>query len=112
MRIRKTRKIITSLRDLRDNKFYRIADLQAVLENLNLNYSIFTVRDYETWKCLDYKCGKRHNEAVDKCSKCGGAVRTPLIPSPRTRGGGKGPGHRRYTAQEVRDIVDIFKQRK
>jgi len=111
MRVRKNRKIITSLKDLRDGSFYRIADLQAVLEELNLNCSIFTIRDYETWKCLDYHCGKRHNEAVEICSKCQGNVRAPLIISPRTRGGGKGPGHRRYTAQEVRGIVKIFEQR-
>jgi hypothetical protein len=110
--MKRNRKIVISLEELRDDKFYRIADLQAILENLNLNYSIFTIRDYETWKCLDYNCGKRHNRAVDVCINCKGPVRAPLIISPRTRGGGKGPGHRRYTAQEVKNIVDIFKQRK
>ena len=155
--MRKNKKTVTLLRELRDDRFYRIADLQAILERLGLNYSIFTIRDYETWKCLDYKCGKRHNRKVTVCEGlvrlkririintgevqdahpreadelikkgiaevetdgepvtkkvlCGGLVREPLIISPRTRGGGKGPGHRRYTAQEVKSIVDIFKQR-
>jgi len=97
---------------LDDNKFYRVAELQAILENLGLNYSIYTIRDYETWKCLDYKCGKRHDAVVTACEKCGGAVREPLIKSPRTRGGGKGPGHRRYTGLEIKDIVTIFQKRK
>ena len=109
--MRKNKKVITSLEELRENRFYGIAELQAILKNMNLNYSIFTIRDYETWKCLDYKCGKRHNEAVAVCGRCGGKVRAPLIPSPRTRGGGKGPGHRRYNAQEVRNIVEVFKAR-
>lgn len=108
----KSRKVVTRLNDLENDKFYRVADLQAILKNLNLNHSIYTIRDYETWKCLDYKCGKRHNRMVDACARCDGPVRAPLISSPRTRGGGKGPGHRRYTAQEIRSIVEIFKARK
>jgi len=106
------KRIISTLEGLNESRYYRIADLQAILKRLNLNYSIYTIRDYETWKCLDYKCGKRHNKAVDVCSKCNGAVRSPLIISPRTMGGGKGPGHRRYTAQEIKDIVGIFKKRR
>ena len=102
---------VTRLEDLEAGKFYGIATLQAILKDLNLNYSIYTIRDYETWKCLDYKCGKRHNLEVGVCDRCKGPVRPPLIKSPRTRGGGKGPGHRRYTADEVRQIVEVFKQR-
>ncbi len=104
--------IITTIDELEDGKFYRVADLQAILKDLNLNHSIYTIRDYETWKCLDYKCGKRHNQVVGSCGRCEGEVRAPLIQSPRTVGGGKGPGHRRYTAQEIRSIVEIFKTRK
>ena len=103
---------VWSLNDLEEGKFYGIAVLQSILKNLNLNHSIYIIRDYETWKCLDYKCGKRHNYDIPACEKCGGAVRPPLIKSPRTRGGGKGPGHRRYTNAEIREIVEIFKQRK
>ena len=103
---------VWTLNDLEEGKFYGIAVLQSILKNLNLNHSIYTIRDYETWKCLDYKCGKRNSQSVEVCGKCGGSVRPPLIKSPRTLGGGKGPGHRRYTASEIRGIVDIFKQRK
>ena len=103
---------IKTIDELKENRFYRVAVLQSILENLGLNYSIYTIRDYETWKCLNYKCGKRHNQEISVCSKCGGAVRPPLIPTPRTRGGGKGPGHRRYTIAEIRQIIDIFKERK
>lgn len=103
---------INTLEQLEDGKFYRVNVLQDILENMGLNYSIYTIRDYETWKCLNYKCGKRHNQEVSTCVKCGGAVRPPLIITPRTRGGGKGPGHRRYTAQEIRKIVLIFTERK
>lgn len=102
---------ITRLEDLEEGRFYRVATLQAILHRLGLNYSIYTIRDYETWKCKNYKCGKRHNEKVEKCERCRGGVRPPLIDSPRTRGGGKGPGHRRYTKQEIERIVNIFKER-
>jgi hypothetical protein len=101
-----------SLDELRPDKFYGILTVQNILKDLNLNYSIYTIRDYETWKCLDYKCGYRHNVARHICIKCGGEVRPPLIKSPRTRGGGKGVGHRRYTADEIRELVEIFKQRR
>jgi hypothetical protein len=106
------RMVVTKLEQLQDDKFYRVADLQSILENLGLNYSIYTIRDYETYKCLNYQCGKRYNEKVDKCLKCEGEVRAPLIPSPRTRGGGKGVGHRRYTGADIKQIVEIFKERK
>jgi len=103
---------ISDIKKLQDDHFYRVADLQAVLKNLGLNYSIFTVRDYETWKCINYHCGKRHNEEVEKCERCGGPVREPIIESPRTRGGGKGVGHRRYTGREIKQIVELFKERR
>ena len=103
--------IVERLGDLQEGRFYGIGTLEAILKNLNLNYSIYTIRDAETWKCLDYHCGKRHGYTVDKCQKCGGAVRPPLIRSPRTRGGGRGAGHRRYTVQEIKGIVAIFQQR-
>ena len=102
---------IKKLDELEEGKYYRVSDLQTILENLGLNYSIFTIRDYETWKCLNYKCGRRHNQEVSACEKCKGPVRPPLILSPRTRGGGKGLGHRRYTAAELRKLVEIFTQR-
>lgn len=105
------KKAITKLEQLEEGKFYRVFDLQAILENLGLNYSIYTIRDYETWKCLNYKCGKRHNTEVSACEKCQGPVRPPLVASPRTRGGGKGPGHRRYSSDEIHKIVEIFKER-
>ena len=102
---------ITRLDQLEDGIFYKVFDLQSILKNLGLNYSIYTIRDYETWKCLNYKCGRRHNSEVSVCTKCGGAVRPPIINSPRTRGGGKGAGHRRYTAEEIKQIVEVFKDR-
>jgi len=102
---------IKTLDELDDRKLYRVGVLMNILKEMNLNYSIYSIRDAETWKCLNYKCGKRHNEEVEKCSRCGGSVRQPFIPSPRTRGGGKGPGHRRYDTGEIRKIVEIFKER-
>lgn len=102
---------INSVEELEEGKLYKIYILQTILENLGLNYSIFTIRDYETWKCLNYKCGKRHNQQVSVCERCKGSVRPPLILSPRTRGGGKGPGHRRYYVDEIKKIVAIFKER-
>jgi hypothetical protein len=86
--------------------------LQNILKALGLTFSIYTIRDYETWKCLNYECGYRNNSEVTNCARCGGPVRPPLISSPRTRGGGRGVGHRRYTASEIKAIVDIFKERK
>lgn len=106
-----TREVVQSINELDDEKFYRVDDLKSVLKNLGLNYSIYTIRDYETWKCLNYECGKRYTEEVDKCEKCGSDVRAPLIKSPRTLGGGKGVGHRRYTGRDIKDIVEVFKQR-
>ena len=103
---------IQKVKDLEEGRLYKLEDLQTILKNLGTNFSIYTIRDYETWKCLDYKCGKRHNQEVAVCEKCGGDIRPPLIISPRTRGGGKGPGHRRYTAEEIRLIVNVFIQRK
>ncbi len=100
-----------NLEDLKDNGFYKVSVLKTILKNLNLNYSIYTIRDYETWKCMDYKCGKRHNLEVSVCDKCNKPVRAPLIKSPRTLGRGRGPGHRRYTAEEIRNIVNIFSER-
>ena len=122
---------IKNIEQLEENKFYRVSVLQSILKNFGLNFSIYTIRDYETWKCLNYKCGKRHNQKVDVCNgfiknkvkdpttgefkiekvSCGGSVRPPIIESPRTRGGGKGAGHRRYTAEEIKKIIDIFKER-
>jgi len=105
-------KPVTNVNDLKDNVRYKLADLQAILKALGENYSIYTIRDYETWKCLDYKCGYRHNTKVSTCERCKGPVRPPLIESPRTRGGGKGPGHRRYTAKQIKGIVKIFRDGK
>lgn len=105
-------KEINKIEQLEEGKFYRVSVLQGILENLGLNFSIYTIRDYETWKCLNYKCGRRHNQFVEVCGKCSGPVRPPLIPTPRTRGGGKGPGHRRYNKEEIEKIVEIFKERK
>jgi hypothetical protein len=102
---------VKKLNDLEEGRFYRVLDLESILKNSGISSSIFIIRDYETWKCQNYKCGKRHDHEVSVCEKCGGPVRSPLIASPRTRGGGKGPGHRRYSAEEIRQIVEIFKQR-
>ncbi len=104
-------KEITSVSQLQEDKLYRLYVLQHILKALGLNYSIFTIRDYETWKCLDYKCGKRHSEKVEKCERCGGPVREPLLESPRTMVRGKGFGHRRYKAEEIRKIVQVFQER-
>ena len=111
-RIMDTKPIINKLSDLEDEKYYDVGNLQAILQEMGLNYSIYTIRDYETYKCLNYECGKRSNEQVDKCPKCGGEVRAPIIKSPRTLGGGKGVGHRRYTGQDIKDIIEVFTQRK
>lgn len=103
-----TRETITTLEQVEDNKFYRVADLKAVLKNLGLNYSIFSIMNAETWKCLNYSCGKRYTEKVDHCARCGSEVSEPIIASPRTRGGGKGVGHRRYSGTDIKRIVEEF----
>ncbi len=106
------RPIAKTVQELTDYGYYRIGDLKSILQHLGLNYSIYTIRDCETYKCLNYSCHKRHDESVTKCERCGGEVRKPLIDSPRTPGGGKGVGHRRYTGAEIKKIVEIFKQRR
>lgn len=103
--------VAETLDELQDDLLYRVDTLGAVLKSLGLSFSIYSIRDYETWKCLNYKCGKRHLTEVVKCVNCKGSVSTPLIQSPRTRGGGSGPGHRRYMAKEIRDIVEVFQSR-
>lgn len=108
-----TQKIMAqTVDDLQDGIFYKVEDLQAILKNKGLNYSIFTIRDYETYKCLNYKCGKRHNEKVTVCQTCGGQIQPPLIDSPRTRGGGRGVGHRRYTKEDILAIIEVFEARR
>lgn len=102
---------VNSLAELKDNKFYRVSDVQAILKEMNLPNSIFVIRDYENWKCRDYKCAVRSKTEVEMCPKCEGPVRPALIKSPRTMGGGVGPGHRRYTAEEIKLIVAIFSER-
>jgi rRNA maturation endonuclease Nob1 len=109
--MRADKQTVKTLEELQDDKFYRVADLMEILKNLGLNYSIYTIRDYETYKCLNYHCGKRYTEPIEVCTHCGSAVRPPLIESPRTRAGGTGVGHRRYTGADIKRIVDIFKQR-
>lgn len=109
MRIK--RAVINNLNLVRDDYYYRVADLEAILHKLGLNHSIFVIRDAETWKCLNYRCGKRHNKKVEKCSRCESEVKPPLIKSPRTRSGGKGVGHRIYSGIELKEIIKIFKQR-
>jgi rRNA maturation endonuclease Nob1 len=110
----KNRVVVKSINELQEGKFYKIADLQSVLKNLGLNFSIFAIRDRETWKCSNYKCGKRHTNAVEVCEKCGSAIRPPLIGSPRTviNSTRKGFGHRRYTKQEIFSIIKLFEERK
>jgi hypothetical protein len=99
---------ITSLEQLKAGTFYKVGVLQSILKEMGFSYSIFTIRDYETWKCLNYKCGKRNAEKVDVCPKCGGEVRPAIIPSPRTLGGGKGFGHRRYSGEDIQKIIEVF----
>jgi hypothetical protein len=122
-----TEEIVRKKYGIRNGKFYRLKVLQKILKDMGLNYSIYSIRDYESWKCLDYKCGHRHDRQVDYCQgyitkkdkdgnileqkACRGPVRPPLIHSPRTRGGGKGKGHRRYTLADIVKIVDVFKER-
>lgn len=101
---------LKTLADLQEGKYYKVKEVQSLLKNLGLLYSIYTIRDYETWKCMDYKCGKRHDNEVSKCEKCGGSVRSPRIESPRTFGNVT-TGHRRYSADEVRKVVEVFSQR-
>lgn len=112
MRNPKTKPVTLKLSDIRDEKFYRVADLKAVLQDLGLNFSIFSIMNAETWKCLNYECGKRYKEQVITCPTCGSAVSEPKIPSPRTNGGGKGAGHRRYTGTELKKIIEIFKEQR
>lgn len=102
---------ITRLDQLEEGRYYHLYVLQSILKNLGLNYSIFTIRNCETWRCLNYKCGKRYDHPVSKCPKCGGKISPPIIHSPRTKVAGGGYGHRRYLAKEIRKIVSIFKER-
>lgn len=102
---------VQTLQDLQEGRFYKVNDLMAILKNMGLSHSIYTIRNYESWKCQDYTCNNRHDSEVAKCDKCGGPVRPPIILSPRTRSGGKGPGHRKYTAEEIRMIVKVFMER-
>lgn len=106
------KQFITDLSQVEDGHFYKRVELQSILKNLGLNYSIFSIRDAETWKCTNYECGKRHEYEVTECEKCHSAVNVPIIDSPRTRGGGKGKGHRRYSADDIRKIVAVFGERK
>lgn len=104
------KKRIDTLEQLQDGTFYRVGDLQAILKKKNLNFSIFSIRDAESWTCTNKECGKRHSSKVDKCETCGSPVKQPIIHSPRTVGGGVGTGHRRYTAKDIKDVVDVFSQ--
>lgn len=106
MSIKKKR--ITTLEALQDGTFYRVGDLQAILKKKGLNFSIFSIRDAESWTCPNKECGKRSQTKVDKCQYCGSAVVDPIITSPRTVGGGVGIGHRRYTAKDIRQVVEVF----
>lgn len=100
---------IKKVDELVEDRVYPTRVLQNILKNYGLPYSIYTIRDAETWKCLDYTCGARHNKEVIKCKRCGGTVRPPLIPSPRTRLATKGWGHRRYSKEDIQLILDIFR---
>lgn len=107
-----TAELITDTAQLQDNHFYGVEVLKNILKELGLNYSIFSIMNAETWKCQNYACGKRYREPVDTCLSCGAPVTQPIIPSPRTPGGGKGSGHRRYSGAEIKHIVDIFAQQR
>lgn len=111
MRGKTVREVTTKLSDVRDDKFYRVADLKAILRDLGLNFSIFSIMNAETWKCTNYECGKRYKEKVTQCPSCGSSITEPFIESPRTQGGGKGTGHRRYTGAEIKKIVEAFKEK-
>lgn len=102
------KKRVQTLEELQDGVFYRVGDLQAILKNKQLNFSIFSIRDAESWVCTNKECGERSLDKVSKCTVCGSPVKEPVIHSPRTIGDGIGAGHRRYTAQDIRKIVDIF----
>lgn len=91
-----------------DGVKYKIADLQAVLKKKDLNHSIFSIRDAETWKCVNYECGRRYDDPQEVCTRCGSKVVPPIIESPRTAGGGKGKGHRQYSKAQIKEIVKIF----
>lgn len=102
---------VMKIEDIEDDVFYRIRDLQAVLKTQGLNYSIFSIRDAETWKCTNYSCGKRYNDELTICRKCGSEIKPPSIDSPRTEGGGRGYGHRRYSGSDIKKIVETFKSK-
>jgi len=104
--------MIENLEDVIDERYYHVSDLKAILKNMGLSFSIFTIRDYESYKCKNFKCGKRFLNLIEKCDKCGNIdFRKPLIISPRTHGGLKGVGHRRYTGQELKEIIKLFEKR-
>lgn len=103
---------IKTTEQLEDGVLYKFSVLKDILKSKGLPYSIFTIRDKETWKCNDYKCGKRNTHEVDVCARCGGSVTPPLIQSPRTAISGDGFGHRRYTKEDIEKIVEIFSKRR
>lgn len=104
----KKRQPINDISKMVDGAYYKIADLQAVLKKKNLNYSIFSIRNAEIWKCVNYSCGRRYEEPKEVCDKCGSKVVPPIIESPRSVGGGKGKGHRKYTKAQIKEIVKTF----
>src|SRR5438552_18617495 len=99
---------VQSLEELQEYKYYRVGDLQTILKNMGLNFSIYSIRDAESWTCINKECKKRHDREVSKCEGCGGEVKAPIIPSPRTPGGGVSTGHRRYTAADIKKVVEVF----
>ena len=107
-RKKKKKEPVNDISKLVDGTYYKIADLQAILKKKQLNYSIFSIRDAETWKCVNYSCGKRFETAIEVCDRCGNRVVPPIIGSPRSAGGGKGSGHRKYTKDQIIEIVQIF----
>lgn len=101
---------ITSLDQIQEGIFYKVSDLKAILQTMGLNYSIFSIMNAESWRCANYGCAKRYYEALDKCTRCGSPIIPPVIFSPRTRGGGKGVGHRRYSGDDLRAIVRVLQE--
>lgn len=96
----------TNLDDLEDGVLYRFKQLSFLLKELGLPYSRFTIRGLETWRCANYECGHRNTEATEKCKNCGSPVEDPKIVSPRIRS-----GHRRYSKEEIKTIVDVLSNR-
>ncbi len=68
--------------DLQDRRYYKLAELSSILKNLGLPFSIFKIRELEQ----------------------SGRITSPRT-AQRTK---KGFGHRRYTKEQILEIVKLL----